>query len=111
MLPKFASHLLHHTSRAAATAQNYAFRNVLGLQNPSTTPGGLTNWSNTGSSSWGGYGTGAGGAKYNTGNRFYSGYSVRQTVLFSLSIMLSSFVFTEKERWSCCNSGQLVHGP
>lgn len=76
MLPKFASHVLHHTQRAAATAQNYALRNVLGLQNPSASPGSLSGWSNTGSSSWGGYGTGAGGAKYNAGSRFNQNFSV-----------------------------------
>ena len=92
MLPKFASHLLHQTSRAAATAQNYALRNVLGLQNQSTTPGSLSNWTSTGSSSWGGYGTGAGGAKYNTGNRFYQGYSVRHFVFFFL-IFCDLFIF------------------
>ncbi|KAH8115752.1 hypothetical protein DFH11DRAFT_1507193 [Phellopilus nigrolimitatus] len=73
MLPKFASHVLHHTQRAAATAQNYALRNVLGLQNQGTSASSqnLANWNASGSSSWGG----AGGAKYNTGSRFYSGYN------------------------------------
>lgn len=78
MLPKVATHILHHTSRAAATAHNYTFRNVLGLQSstPSTSTGGLANWNGTGSSSWGGHGAGPGGAKYNTGSRFYNGYTV-----------------------------------
>ena len=81
MLPKFASHVFHHTQRAAqAAAQNPALRNVLGLQNQaaSGSSGGLGSWSNAASgSSWGG----AGGAKYNTGSRFYQGYNVR-TVSF-----------------------------
>lgn len=77
MLPKFASHVFHHTQRAAqAAAQNHALRNVLGLQNQgasTSSTGPLANWSNAASgSSWGG----AGGAKYNTGSRFYSGYTV-----------------------------------
>ena len=76
MLPKVAGHILHQTSRAAATAQNYALRNVLGLQAPSTSAGGLGGWNAAGSSSWGGYSAGAGGAKYNSGSRFYQGYSV-----------------------------------
>ena len=75
MLPKFASHVFHHTQRAA---QNSALRNVLGLQNQGTasasSSGPLANWSNAASgSSWGG----AGGAKYNSGSRFYQGYTVR----------------------------------
>ncbi|KAI5119625.1 hypothetical protein M0805_007889 [Coniferiporia weirii] len=78
MLPKFASHVLHHTQRAAATAQNYALRNVLGLQNQSggasTAPGSLNNWNNAASGSSSGWGS-AGGAKYNTGSRFYQGYN------------------------------------
>ncbi|KAL5530781.1 hypothetical protein ACEPAF_7039 [Sanghuangporus sanghuang] len=73
MLPKFASHVFHHTQRAA---QNSALRNVLGLQNQGTasasSSGPLANWSNAASgSSWGG----AGGAKYNSGSRFYQGYN------------------------------------
>lgn len=83
MLPKFASHVLHHTQRAAATAQNYALRNVLGLQNPSAGAGasaaapggGLNNWSNAASGSSSGWGS-AGGAKYNAGSWFYQGYNV-----------------------------------
>ncbi|KLO17511.1 hypothetical protein SCHPADRAFT_846456 [Schizopora paradoxa] len=74
MIPKLASHILHQTSRAAATAQNYTFRNVLGFQSPSTASGGLGGWSGAGSSSWGSYGAGPGGAKYSSGSRFYSGY-------------------------------------
>ncbi|EJD00786.1 uncharacterized protein FOMMEDRAFT_125211 [Fomitiporia mediterranea MF3/22] len=78
MLPKFASHVFHHTQRAAqAAAQNHALRNVLGLQNQGATSasssGPLSNWTNAASSgsSWGS----AGGAKYNTGSRFYQGYT------------------------------------
>ncbi|THH04931.1 hypothetical protein EW145_g5167 [Phellinidium pouzarii] len=82
MLPKFASHVLHHTQRAAATAQNYALRNVLGLQNQgagtgasaAAPGGGLNNWSNAASGSSSGWGS-AGGAKYNTGSWFYQGYN------------------------------------
>lgn len=76
MLPKFANHLFHHTARAAATVQNYAFRNVIGFQSPSTSTNGLGGWNGAGSSSWGGHGAGAGGAKYNTGSRFYGSHNV-----------------------------------
>lgn len=81
MIPKFAAHLLHHTSRAAASAQNYAFRNVLGFQPPSSASSGVGGWSGAGSSSWGGYGAGPGGAKYGSGSRFYSGYEVGSQLL------------------------------
>jgi hypothetical protein len=79
MLPKVASHLLHHTSRAAAALQNQtgnAIKNVLQLQ-PSNSGGGIS-WNGAGSSSssWGSYGAGPGGAKQNAGSRFYNGYTV-----------------------------------
>ena len=80
MLPKVATHILHHTSRAVAAVQNqtgYTIRNVLQLQTQSSTPAttgsGLGGY---GSSSWGSAGAGPGGAKYHAGSRFYSGYSV-----------------------------------
>ncbi|KAI0301940.1 hypothetical protein B0F90DRAFT_1667770 [Multifurca ochricompacta] len=85
MLPQVANHIFHHTTRVVAAAQNQAghtLRNVLGLQT-GTTPSSstsLASWnSNTGSSSWGsggGYAGAGGGAKYHTGSRFYSGYTV-----------------------------------
>jgi hypothetical protein len=83
MLPQVANHIFHHTTRAVAAAQNQAghtLRNVLGLQsgtNPSSTTG-LASWNNNnGSSSWGhGHAGAGGGAKFQTGSRFYSGYAV-----------------------------------
>ena len=103
MIPKLASHILHQTSRAAATAQNYTFRNVLGFQSPSTASGGLGSWSGAGSSSWGSYGAGPGGAKYSSGSRFYSGYQVS----FFLSIAFHVFEHLSIECWSCSHAGQL----
>ena len=82
MLPKVATHILHQTSRAVAAVQNqsgYTIRNVLQLQTqstPTTTGSGLGSWNGAGSSSWGSSGAGPGGAKYNAGSRFYSGYTV-----------------------------------
>ncbi|CCL99002.1 uncharacterized protein FIBRA_01010 [Fibroporia radiculosa] len=69
MLPKVANHLLHHTARAVAAAQNqtgHTIRNVLQLQSSSGTSS-----SNSGRSS---YGAGSGGPKYSSG-RTYTGYS------------------------------------
>lgn len=87
MLPQVANHIFHHTTRAVAAAQNQAghtLRNVLGLQsgtNPSSTTG-LASWNNNnGSSSWGhGHAGAGGGAKFQTGSRFYSGYASRAVV-------------------------------
>ncbi|KAF8263439.1 hypothetical protein EI94DRAFT_1740927 [Lactarius quietus] len=87
MLPQVANHIFHHTTRAVAAAQNQAghtLRNVLGLQSgttPSSTTG-IASWNNnTGSSSWGHGNAGAGGgAKFQTGSRFYSGYASRAVV-------------------------------
>lgn len=81
MLPKVATHILHHTSRAVTAVQNqtgYTIRNVLQLQtqsstSPATTGSGLGGY---GSSSWGSAGAGPGGSKYHAGSRFYTGYSV-----------------------------------
>ena len=84
MLPKVASHIFHQTSRVAATAQNYALRNVLGIQPPATS-GTVSAWNSAGSSSWGAYGAGPGGAKYSTGSRFYQGYTVRNSLYFTIS--------------------------
>ncbi|KAI0314732.1 hypothetical protein OF83DRAFT_1063300 [Amylostereum chailletii] len=76
MLPQVANHIIHHTTRAVAAAQNQAgttLRNVLGIQSsgPPAQP-----WNNTGSSSWGsGHAGTGGGAKYHTGSRFYTGYT------------------------------------
>ena len=102
MLPQVANHILHHTSRAVAAAQNQAgqtLRNVLGFQTgttPSSTTG-LTPWNNnTGSSSWGSGHAGAGGGpKFHPGSRFYSGYKVSHLspVAFggSISILIPTF--------------------
>lgn len=76
MIPKVATHILHHTSRAAAAVQNQTIRNVLQIQTtgqsqstPSSRHGpGSSHWSNNG---------GHGGSKFNPNNRFYAGYSVR----------------------------------
>lgn len=83
MLPKVATHILHHTSRAVTAVQNqtgYTIRNVLQLQSqsstPATTANGLGVWNGAGSSSWGSSGAGPGGAKFNAGSRFYNGYTV-----------------------------------
>ncbi|OCH93223.1 hypothetical protein OBBRIDRAFT_790392 [Obba rivulosa] len=81
MLPKVASHLLHHTSRAVAAAQNqtgYTIRNVLQLQSSSSpSTGNLGNWNGASSSNsgWNGHGAGPGGAKYQSGSRYHTGYS------------------------------------
>lgn len=97
MLPKVATHILHHTSRAVTAVQNqtgYTIRNVLQLQTQSSTPattgGGLGSWNGAGSSSWGSGGAGPGGAKYNAGSRFYSGYTV-STTLSSNLVCIESF--------------------
>ena len=76
MLPKVATTILHHTTRAVAAVQGqtgYAFRNVLQSSSGGTTP---VNWTGATSSGWGGAGAGAGGAKYSSSSRFYSGYTV-----------------------------------
>lgn len=82
MLPKVATHLFHHTSRAVAAVQNqtgHSFRNVLQLQSsssPSSAAGNIGNWNGaTGSSNSGWNGTGSGGAKSHPGQRFYTGYT------------------------------------
>lgn len=80
MLPKVATHILHHTSRAVAVVQNqtgHTIRNVLQLQSssgPSSTAVGPWNGSPS-SSGWNPNGSGPGGAKYSSG-RFYAGYNV-----------------------------------
>ncbi|KZV87856.1 hypothetical protein EXIGLDRAFT_679534 [Exidia glandulosa HHB12029] len=63
MIPKVASHILHHTSRAAAAVQaqtTQSIRNALQHQG-ATTPG-------SSSSGWGS----TGGAKHNAGGKFYN---------------------------------------
>ncbi|KAI0269410.1 hypothetical protein BC834DRAFT_951720 [Gloeopeniophorella convolvens] len=84
MLPQVANHILHHTTRAVAAAQNQAghtLRNVLGFQTGSSTSQssspGLASWNNTtGSSGWGnGHAGAGGGARYHAGSRFYAGYT------------------------------------
>lgn len=104
MLPKFASHVLHQTQRAAATAQNYAIRNVLGLQNQSSTPGSLTSWSNAASGSSSGWGS-AGGAKSSTGNWFYQGYTVSFSRRKKFDMKNAKFRIG---RWTCRHSSQLI---
>ncbi|KAI0786530.1 hypothetical protein C8Q75DRAFT_278924 [Abortiporus biennis] len=78
MLPKVASQLFHHTSRAVAVVQNqtgYTLRNV--LQSSGTSTSGLGPWNGAGSSSsgWGGSGPGAGGAKFSGSSRYHTGYT------------------------------------
>lgn len=92
MLPQVANHIFHHTTRAVAAAQNQAghtLRNVLGFQSgttPSSTTG-LASWNNNpGSSSWGHGHTGTGGgAKFNTGSRFYTVSCLPSAFLVSAS--------------------------
>ena len=78
MLPKVATQLLHHTTRAVAAVQGsgHAFRNVLQSSSSGTTT--TASWSGVGASgsSWGSAGTGAGGAKYQSSSKFYHGYQV-----------------------------------
>ncbi|KZO93769.1 hypothetical protein CALVIDRAFT_242190 [Calocera viscosa TUFC12733] len=66
MIPKFATHLLQLKSHGT-----HHIRNVLQSTSSSSLP-----WSGVGSSSssWGSS-TGAGGAKFNAGSRFYAGYT------------------------------------
>jgi len=83
MLPKIATHLFQHTSRVAAAVQNQtsqAIRNALQQVTPtgSTAGGtGLTPYGSVGAGSgWGGgSNAGPGGAKFNAGSRYYSGYT------------------------------------
>ncbi|KIL60552.1 hypothetical protein M378DRAFT_168036 [Amanita muscaria Koide BX008] len=82
MLPKVATHILHTTSRAAAAVHNQTstLRNVFQLQtSPGSSAGSGTTplgpWNGTGNSSKGSHGPGPGGAKQNTGSRFYTGFT------------------------------------
>lgn len=90
MLPKVATHILHQTSRAVTAVQNQTgtIRNVLQLQTQSSTPATTGGWSGAGSSSWGSSGAGPGGAKYNAGSRFYSGYTVSTTLVLKIDCVL-----------------------
>ncbi|KIK21939.1 hypothetical protein PISMIDRAFT_680896 [Pisolithus microcarpus 441] len=78
MLPKVTSHLFLHTSRAVALVQNQSgtLRNVLQHQSSGSTTS-TAPWTTGPGSSWGGAGTGAGpgGAKFNAGSKFYTGYT------------------------------------
>ncbi|KAF8075959.1 hypothetical protein FPV67DRAFT_1558550 [Lyophyllum atratum] len=79
MLPKVATHILHTTSRAAASIQHqtHTIRNVLQLQSssgPSSSSGHLGSWNGPGSSYWGNNGPSPGGAKY-TGSRYHNGFT------------------------------------
>ncbi|KAI5989603.1 hypothetical protein EDC04DRAFT_2816208 [Pisolithus marmoratus] len=78
MLPKVTSHLFLHTSRAVALVQNQSgtLRNVLQHQSSGSTTSTVP-WATGTGSSWGGAGTGAGpgGAKFNAGSKFYTGYT------------------------------------
>lgn len=103
MLPKVATHILHHTSRAAAAVQNQTtqtIRNVLQFQSspsPSSSTGTLSGWNGPGSSSsnWGSNGTGPGGAKYNAGSRFHNGYTV--CIFFFLFIISIGLCFPREQ--------------
>lgn len=79
MLPKVANHLLLHTSRAVALVQNQTctIRNVLQHQSSGSTSSAAP-WAAGPGSSWGssGAGAGPGGAKFNAGSKFYTGYTV-----------------------------------
>jgi len=87
MLPKVATQLIHHTTRAVAAVQGSgsAFRNI--LQSPSSGTTSTTTWPGVGASgfSWGSAGTGAGGAKYQSSSNFYHGYQVCSLSLISVS--------------------------
>lgn len=76
MLPKVATQLIHHTTRAVAAVQGsgHAFRNAFQSSSSGTTT--TVNWPGVGASgsSWGSAGTGAGGAKYQSSSKFYHGY-------------------------------------
>ena len=76
MLPKVANHLFLHTSRAVALVQNQSgtLRSVLQHQSSGST----ASWGAGAGSSWGsaGHGAGPGGAKFNAGSKFYTGYTV-----------------------------------
>lgn len=106
MLPKVASQLLHHTSRAVAVIQNqtgYTIRNVL-QSSPGTSS--VAGWNGASSSSgWGGAGTGAGGAKFSGSSRFYSGYTVCPPSLLH-KIHIHNFSFFLGPR-SCDHPGRL----
>ena len=58
-LTNVASHIFHQTSCAAATTQNYALRNVLGIQPPALS-GSVSAWYSAGSSSRVAHGAGPG---------------------------------------------------
>lgn len=87
MLPKVATQLIHHTTRAVAAVQGsgHAFRNVLQSSSSGTTT--TVNWSGVGTSGpgLGSAGTGAGGAKYQSSSKFYHGYQVGFPPLIPLS--------------------------
>ena len=78
MLPKVATQLIHHTTRAVAAVQGSgnAFRNILQSSSSGTTSTATWPGVGTSGSSWGGAGTGAGGAKYQSSSKFYHGYQV-----------------------------------
>ncbi|KAF5388146.1 hypothetical protein D9615_000011 [Tricholomella constricta] len=95
MLPKVATHILHTTTRAAASIQHqtYTIRNVLQFQSspgPSSTTGHLAPWNNTGSSHWGNNGPGPGGAKYHTGSRYHNAYAGAGRAVTQANTTLSS---------------------
>jgi pentatricopeptide repeat protein len=94
MLPKVATHILHTTSRAAASIQHqsHTIRNVFQLQSssgPSSGTGNLAPWSGPSSSNWGNNGPGTGGAKYNAGSRFQNGYTVSSMYIVVLPLFIS----------------------
>lgn len=111
MLPKVASHLLHHTSRAVAAVQSqtgHTIRNV--LQSGPSSAGNLGSWNGPSSSNsnWGSTGSGTGGAKFSSSSRYHSGYTVSFNHLPS-SIHMVYFHLTTinlinsslTEQWAC----------
>lgn len=90
MIPKLATNLLHsNVARVVAAVQTHtqtAFRNVLQFQSQAAQA--PANASNSTLSSWGaannaaGSTYGAGSAKYQAGNKFYSGFQVRFVFFF-----------------------------
>ena len=91
MIPKVASHILHHTSRAAAAVQaqtSQSIRNALQYQSGQPSAANTLNpWASTPGSSSSGWGS-AGNAKQNAGRKFYSH---TQTVRCQLRVELTFF--------------------
>lgn len=113
MLPKIATHLFQHTSRVAAAVQNQtsqAIRNALQQVTPtgSTAGGtGLTPYGGVGAGSgWsGGSNAGPGGAKFNAGSRYYSGYTVSYQFFSSVNYLIGQTRIVAGA-WPFCNPGK-----